>query len=122
MQRARAFRVLLILAAAFGYLADGARAHIQVSGGDTLQVMMCSPGGENRYIGIEIPGDTEELADKCCGDCAPASPIRPEHPAMFVVAAHYTPQVATHKEMTVSPRSPLWPGAPPNGPPLPHSA
>lgn len=123
MHFARAFKSLILLVAALGYLADGARAHIQISNGETLRIEMCTPGQvQTKYIDIELPGGAEHIADKCCGDCAPASPITPAHPAITKAAAFYKPVTAPLPKTSITPRSPLWPGAPPNGPPSPHIA
>ena len=122
MAFARTFKLLLILAAALGYLADGARAHMHTSGGDTIRVMMCGPGETTKYIDIDVPGDTDEIADKCCGDCTPASPLKAEHPDVLEISTLYAPRALFSTKVSVSPRSPLWPGAPPNGPPASHLA
>jgi len=121
MKLAYSLKVLLIMWAGLGYLIDGAQRHVQVSGGETIRVMMCG-AGSGKYVDIELPGGSEQIGEKCCGDCAPVYGISPQHPSMTAIAVNYFPIVHIRHFESISPRSPLWPGAPPNGPPSTHSA
>ena len=116
------FRTLLLALASFGYLANGAQAHLSVSQGETLDLMMCGTGSA-KTIALEIPGDPiEETEDTCCGDCAPAQAITVRAPSLVPTFAIFVVPVPTNLPHAVFPRSPLWPGAPPQGPPHTHKA
>lgn len=118
----RGFRILLLAIASFGYLANGAQAHLMISQGEHLDLMLCSTG-ETRTITLELPGDpVEETEDTCCGDCAPAASIEVASPLLTPIIVSYTDPVPSGQIEPVSPRSPLWPGAPPQGPPAEHKA
>lgn len=115
-------RMFLFAIASFGYLANGAQAHVSVSSGETLNLMLCGTGTA-KSISIELPGDPiEETEDTCCGDCAPTSVIEVIAPRIFAVDLRFADPVPAHLPDPVSPRSPLWPGAPPQGPPSPLKA
>ena len=114
----RVFRTCLLVVASLGYFANGAQAHVKISGAETLNLMMCA-SGVSKPIALSIPGaPAEELDDHCCGDCLQYFATEPPHisvlPAPFIRAKHKPP----HQILAVHPRAPLWPGAPPQGPPL----
>lgn len=113
-------RVALLAIASLGYLANGAQAHVHVSAGETLNLMLCGTGAA-KSVSIDVPGDPiEETEDTCCGDCTPTSAIDVTMPSVFAVIRNYADPLPAHLPEAVSPRSPLWPGAPPQGPPTPH--
>lgn len=118
----RLLRTLLLAIASLGYLANGAQAHIAISQGEHLDLMLCS-AGETRTITLDLPGDpAEETEDTCCGDCAPSVSIEVDPPRFNAIVLAYADPVPTTPPAPVSPRSPLWPGAPPQGPPISHKA
>lgn len=111
-------RTLLVAIACLGYLANGAQAHLSVSSGDTLDLMLCGTGSA-KPVSLQLPGEPiEETEDTCCGDCAPNSVISVSSPHTVMTVVTYSVPTPTHPRTAVSPRSPLWPGAPPQGPPL----
>jgi len=115
-------RVALLAIASFGYLANGAQAHLHVSTGETLNLMLCGTGSA-KSVSIDLPGDPiEETEDTCCGDCMPTFAIDVSVPSEFAGILKYADPLPAHMPEPVSPRSPLWPGAPPQGPPAPHKA
>ena len=114
----RLFRALLLAVASLGYLANGAQAHLHISQGETLDLMMCGTSA-NRTVSLEIPGHPiEETEDTCCGDCMPAFGILPPNKTAVSTALFFAQPVPAHLPDALSPRSPLWPGAPPQGPPF----
>ena len=114
------FRVLLLVAASLGYFANGAQAHVRITPGETISLMMCS-AGINRMMTTEIPGEpAEETKGTYCGDCAAPAALTPPAIAQAQPRALFSQPLPAQMPAAVSPRSPLWPGAPPQGPPLSH--
>ncbi|MEM5515924.1 hypothetical protein WNY37_03110 [Henriciella sp. AS95] len=114
----RRLRQMLGLLALFAYLANGAQAHMQIVSGETIIVPICGDG-LHRTIEMEVGGEPQDTSDTtCCGDCAVPMAIGVEPPSQPVQAqvAH----VLSFSGVTgaAHPRSPLWPGAPPQGPPI----
>ncbi len=111
------FRTLLLALASLGYLANGAQAHLHISNGETMDLMLCGTGSA-RTISIEIPGEPiHETEDTCCGDCMPSVATPPPEVPSFAAVLIFAEPVPVNLPLAVSPRSPLWPGAPPHGPP-----
>jgi len=114
----RSIRTLLLSLAIFGYLANGAQAHVQISEGESLSLMLCGTGTAHT-IELVIPGDpVEELTDTCCGDCSTPSAHVAPNAKSALSALRYEQPLPTALPSLVSPKSPLWPGAPPHGPPV----
>ncbi|MEL7113936.1 MAG: hypothetical protein AAFZ74_07295 [Pseudomonadota bacterium] len=117
-----AFRVLLLSLASLGYFANGAQAHVKVQAGETLQLMLCSVHSSNT-VEVELPSaPIEETEDTCCGDCTASLEFRVVPPVSTLIEIAFKEATPPGVPEAVSPRSPLWPGAPPNGPPLSHRA
>ena len=113
-------RILLLAIAALGYFANGAQAHLKITKGETLSLMLCSIDS-TRTVKLDLPNKpAQEEADNCCGDCAPPTAIAPPRTIQIVRAPTFAQPVPSDLPEAVSPRSPLWPGAPPHGPPAPH--
>lgn len=110
-------RTLLLALAAFGYLANGAHAHVQVSSGESLTLMLCGTGSA-QTVEMHIPGEPpHETPETCCGDCSPPSAVVVANAVTLATLGIYDRPSPIRLHSLVSPRSPLWPGAPPNGPP-----
>lgn len=114
--------ILRHLAAALalvGYLAHGGQAHLAFSEGETVSIMMCGQGG-NRTIELDF-GETsppEDTKSEHCGDCT--HPPDAAHAASEDTACSGMLPVRVllkRQSEPVHPGGPLWPGAPPNGPP-----
>lgn len=110
------FRSMLLMVASLGYLANGAQAHLHVTNGDRLEVMLCGSGA-SQTVSLEIPGEPAQETDTCCGDCVPGAALEPPVKIELVSVLRFSQPVPAHLPLAVSPRSPLWPGAPPQGPP-----
>jgi hypothetical protein len=109
--------MILLAIAAFGYFANGAQAHLQISQGESLSLMLCGTDS-NKTVELVIPGaPAEEVTDSCCGDCSPPSALMPPGAAVHVNLLLFAQPLPVDLPASVSPRSPLWPGAPPQGPP-----
>jgi len=110
------FSRLLALLAISGYLINGMQTHLQLHPGETFSIKMC--GGSERTVALDIKGaPAEPTEDTCCGDCVITAP--PPLAATPLPVPHLT-FAATPPRIhvpSVYPRSPLWPGAPPQGPP-----
>ncbi len=111
-------RVIALLVAAAGLTANGAQAHVQLRSPDSIDVPMCGDGhGGMVHIGIGDPVPSDTSMETCCGACVSVAfalaptPVLPTWMAEAVVARLLTPA------SLVDPSSPLWPGAPPLGPP-----
>ncbi|MFN3212242.1 MAG: hypothetical protein ACE37M_03995 [Henriciella sp.] len=111
-------RLLLLIAASLGYFANGAQAHVRITPGETVSLLMCSTGS-NRTLEMEIPGaPAEETQGTSCGDCAAPAALAPPAVARVEFRQVFAEPLPSQMPVPVSPRSPLWPGAPPHGPPL----
>jgi hypothetical protein len=115
-----ALRILLLTVAAFGYLANGAQAHLKITSGESLSLMLCSTDSP-RTVTLNLPGQpAQEELESCCGDCAPPVAIAPPHVSLQTRSLQFAQPLRSHLPAAVFPRSPLWPGAPPQGPPASH--
>lgn len=114
-------RMILLAVAAFGYFANGAQAHLQLSHGESLQLMLCGTATD-KTVELVLPGDpAKETLDTCCGDCTPPVAVTPPQIVSPPQVSQFAQPVPAHLPPAVSPKSPLWPGAPPHGPPAPHT-
>lgn len=115
------FQYLFAVIAVSGYIANGAQSHLMQHAGETLSIPMCSGSAPNI---IQIGGDAApvEMTETCCGDCLPAIALPTSNPPLPAPYDHYVAQLTPPPHMSVHPRSPLWPGAPPQGPPAVHTA
>ena len=114
------FRMLLLAWAILGYAANGAQAHVKLSGGESLSLMLCSTDSP-RTIELSLPVEpAEKTTDTCCGDCTAPAAFLPPHMEAPSQALLFAPPVEHSLPVSISPRSPLWPGAPPQGPPSSH--
>jgi hypothetical protein len=110
-------RTLLLAAASLGYLANGAQAHVRITPGESISLMICSTG-TNRTLNLEIPGEpAEETKGTSCGDCAGPAALVPPGTKQIQPRLLYAQPLPAQLPDPISPRSPLWPGAPPQGPP-----
>lgn len=115
-------RTLLLAVASLGYLANGAQAHVRITPGESISLMICSTG-TNRTLDLEIPGEpAEETKGTSCGDCAGPAALVPPGTKQSQPRLLYAQPLPAQLPDPVSPRSPLWPGAPPHGPPTPLKA
>ena len=111
-------RLLLLIAASFGYFANGAQAHVSITPGETVSLLMCS-SGSNRTLEMDIPGaPAEETQGTSCGECATPSALAPPSVAQVELKHIFAEPLPSQMPVPISPRSPLWPGAPPHGPPV----
>lgn len=115
----RVLRTLLLVLASFGYLANGAQAHVRISAGESLDLMLCSTGTHaTKTIHVEIPGEPAEETDgTACGACVMAPGIVPIALPFEFAQLTFARPIVMRQLIQISPRSPLWPGAPPHGPP-----
>jgi hypothetical protein len=108
---------LVSLLSLFAYLANGAQAHMRVTPSETITIPVCGDG-PSRTIAITIGGETEDTSGRtCCGDCLMPVINQTDAPALPVRTALTLPVAFIPAPYHVHPRSPLWPGAPPQGPP-----
>lgn len=116
------FRAIMLIAASLGYFSNGAQAHVEVHPGESLQVLMC--GSKTlKPVALKIPGQPiEETEGTSCGDCAAQVAVQLTQPHLSLITLQHSRLEFPHLVHRVSPRSPLWPGAPPNGPPELHKA
>lgn len=115
-------RSFLLILACLGYLANGAQAHVHVPGAQTLSLKMCSTDTLTA-VEIDIPGGPiEATEDTCCGACTLAVALISPEPLQRDGMRIYPQPIPFGLPNLVSPRSPLWAGAPPHGPPSRHKA
>ncbi len=114
-------RMIVLAVAAFGYFANGAQAHLQISHSESLQLMLCGTATD-KTVELVLPGEpAKETLDTCCGDCTPPVVLAPPRIASSIQVLQFAQPVPAQLPPAVSPRNPLWPGAPPHGPPTPHT-
>ena len=109
-----AFGLFLIIAA---LTANGAQAHLEFHNGDSFKVLMCGLGS-SRTIEVTLGETPAEATPKlgCC-DCPIATfALLPYAPDVSSAELTHVWESRTTAPV-ISPRSPLWPGAPPQGPP-----
>ncbi|MEM7494360.1 MAG: hypothetical protein AAF296_13350 [Pseudomonadota bacterium] len=108
---------LLATLAVTAYAANGAQAHLVVSEGDTITLHMCTSLGTQTETITLGGGGLEETSETCCGDCTAPIAIKPQIQRTLGPVAVPVIVLAARGVDQISPRSPLWPGAPPQGPP-----
>jgi hypothetical protein len=112
---------LFAVIAVSGYIANGAQTHLMQKAGETLSLPMCS-GSAPRIIQIGGDAAPVETPNTCCGDCVLALALPTNNPHLLAPSSYYAVQAARPPHTSIHPRSPLWPGAPPQGPPAAHTA
>ena len=118
MSAKASIRFLCLIVALFAFVANGAQTHLSFSDSQTVSVPMCH-GTTTSMVDLVI-GQTpvEEDRSSCCGDCSVGfwAATLPELNARVLELVFTTETLS--RPVLVFPRSPLWPGAPPQGPPL----
>lgn len=115
----RYFRFLIVFAAIAGYAANGAQTHLAAHAGDTFSIPLCGAGTGRTItltLGEEAPVETSD--ETCCGDCVVAAAVLPPNAPSAISFLRVAPVSYIPLGIAISPRSPLWPGAPPHGPPF----
>ncbi len=112
------FRVVALWFAVSAYAAHGAQAKVVTADNGTLTLPICSVEG-TKYITVEVGDDQPvETALVDCGCCLVLDGETPDTlltgPSL-AVAPQLKPRIAIK---TAETRSPIWPGAPPIGPPV----
>ena len=114
MRRLFHFLALLGLLA---YLANGAQAHLRIVPGETISIPICGDG-LSRSIEVHVGGGQEDTSDRtCCGDCLVPLALPVSAPVLPFRVVTKTIQPSGPVRFEGHPRTPLWPGAPPQGPP-----
>ena len=113
---------LFAIIAIAGYIANGAQLHLTLHPGERLSIKMC--GGERpRTIQLEFKGDPAESDDEFCfSDCIMVVALLANDIPQITAAVCYVMTRAGLHPISITPRSPLWLGAPPQGPPQPLNA
>ncbi|MCI4645343.1 MAG: hypothetical protein MRY64_11205 [Hyphomonadaceae bacterium] len=115
-------RLLLFLAIA-AYAANGAQTHLRFSAGEAVEIPMCGLGGD-RTISLHLgDGDgPEKTSETCCGACMVPGALPADSPQLITGPLQHAALPDTAYVPAIHPRSTLWPGAPPQGPPLARKA
>ncbi|MEM1106877.1 MAG: DUF2946 family protein [Pseudomonadota bacterium] len=118
------FRLLALLLALFAYAVNGAQARVAVTPGETLSVPICSLHGDITYMTIDVGGGGPpgEPTHTHCEACTIAAAVPSAPPARLTAPAGHTIGLGSPAAPQVHPSSPLWPGAPPQGPPTARKA
>jgi hypothetical protein len=111
-------RLLFLLLAVTAYAANGAQTHLRVDDGKVVEVPLCGLGGD-RTVTLHLGSkDTpEKTGDTCCGACMMAHALPADPPRLLAGPVDHPGLPDPAPAPAVHPRSPLWPGAPPQGPP-----
>ena len=108
---------LLALLGLFAYLANGAQAHLRIVPGETISIPICGDG-LSRSVEVDVGGHHEDTSDRtCCGDCLVPLALPVAAPALPLRAITTSVRPSQPARSAGHPRTPLWPGAPPQGPP-----
>ena len=111
-----ALRFVLLLVALLAYTVNGARLHLTGGVDTVLEIGLCGLGHGKTVTKVIDGGPIEATDEGCCGDCL--NPAPPLPPAVILPRPLQLAPVLDVPEPTTGPqRSPLWPGAPPQGPP-----
>ena len=107
----------LALMGLFAYLANGAQAHLRIVPGETISIPICGDG-VSRSIEVHVGGSQEDTSDRtCCGDCLVPLALLVSAPVLPLQAIAESVSRSGPNRSAGHPRTPLWPGAPPQGPP-----
>lgn len=110
-------RLIFLALGLFGYAFNGAHAHVHVPGDTVMHVGMCSQTG-TKAVSLTLPrGPIEETPETCCGDCSTLSVVTLPVCQLLAVVFPTGIKQSGSEHAAPRPRSPLWPGAPPHGPP-----
>lgn len=111
-------RAAFVLAAFLSVTANGAQAHLGMSAPGSIFLPICGPAADQFIVltvGEPVPVNVE--GQTCCGDCMAFAAIVDLAPNTL---AHYAPLVIlipAQPDLAYDPGAPVWPGAPPHGPP-----
>jgi len=114
----RLVRMFALMVAVLAYAVNGAQARIVASADGELVVPICSVDG-TRYLTIDLGDDAPVESNQVhCGGCLILHPITPDVPALPRAAIQINIARKRLFVRSVPVRAPIWPGAPPIGPPL----
>ncbi len=113
----RLIRLVALWMAVLALFAQGAQAKLVQSESGTLTLPICTIDG-TRFVTVDLDNEKpDQTAHITCDHCVIALGPLPETPhvcARFALSLDtQAPQITTGE----SKRSPIWPGAPPIGPP-----
>ncbi len=108
----------MLLIAAFAFVLNGARAGVQQDDTGSLVIPICSVDG-TRYVRVDIDDDAPaETPEAHCGSCLLVAAIVPEACRLAKPLGVFEAAAFALPKQALPDRSPIWPGAPPTGPPL----
>ena len=110
------YRLVCLLLAWSAFAANGAKAHVQWAGDETVAIPYCTPHG-TEVLELSIGTEAPEATNTCCGDCTAPAALAPAE-FRLIKALSVAPDRRSPRPIPVQTyRTPLWPGAPPQGPP-----
>jgi hypothetical protein len=115
-----AFNRLLTVLFAVAFLGHSGQLHLQFPQGETVSVLMCG-SGTHRMVDISFgeEGPPSDTKSECCGDCTlNHDAVTPEAQSVANKAELPIRVLLAWQGEPVHPGRPLWPGAPPIGPPI----
>lgn len=111
------FKRLALTLAALSYLVGGAQAGLAASADGEVLVPICTIDG-TRYLSVSIgddaPSETSDMTCPCGLVMTAVTPDEPFNPSVFLPSA---PRLGEAETTITLIHSPIWPGAPPIGPP-----
>jgi hypothetical protein len=96
---------------------NGAQAHVAAGQSDVFSAAMCGGGGLVQHIPLDPSGPVDTSSETCCGDCMPSAIEAPAAPSLCRTAVIHHAKAENRHGPAAKRRPPLWPGAPPLGPP-----
>lgn len=113
----RYLRGFILIVAVAAYAVNGMKAHISFSEDGTILIPVCTVQGTT-YLTVNLGGDDPvEETDTSCGLCMVGQGVETDTP-------YFTPPIVLREfvsaalpSLSLPHRSPIWPGAPPIGPP-----
>lgn len=110
-------RTVILLIAALAYAMNGAHAGVKKSSDGTLLLPICSVDGTH-FISVDIEDKgPAEISDHKCGACLVAAAIVPATCQLPKPIAVFDGQPFAWPVRSRPEQAPIWPGAPPTGPP-----
>lgn len=112
------WRMLGAVVALCAMALNGAQAHLAVAAGTTETFEICNLHGAQTIVletGERYPSSSEDQT--CCGECVSPVALAPDDPALTSLGHALVDWHAAPLESQTRRHSPIWPGAPPHGPP-----
>lgn len=110
--------IALLFISLMSVISNGAQAHLGMSAPGKIAMPICGMGDGAVIVlslGQEAPINAEH--ESCCGDCVAFAAITQDAPSSVGLFAGRARPQPRQPILSFKPSAPIWPGAPPHGPP-----